>query len=107
MNSSSELRAFPPVSDFINYVEDIDWENVRYKTLRAMALVGIVVAFIGATLTSFGQWLQDCDPTYDISGMPETEPEIEPGSPAAKIDMPDIKEQLAGLSVYKPPMGFK
>ena len=130
MTTSTQLRSFPPVNDVIDYIDSINWENVRYRTLRALSLVGIVLAFIGATLTSFGQWLQECDSTYDTSGMPEVEPPVteleerierikEMSSPAAKAvaadfepdahftDMADIKEQLAGLSAYKPPMGFK
>ena len=134
MTSSSELRAFPPVEDAIEFIKGIDWENVRYRTLRALTLLGIVIAFVGTMLTSFGEWLQECVPTYDTSGMPEEEPsstEMEDkierivkriaetsSSKAANAvaadfepdahftDTADIKQQLAGLTAYKKPEGF-
>ena len=131
MTSSTELRAFPPVEDAIEFIKGIDWENVRYRTLRALTLLGIVIAFVGAMLTSFGEWLQECVPTYDTSGMPEEEPSstemqdiIERITETSKSkaanavaadfepdahfsDAADIRQQLAGLTAYKPALGFK
>ena len=62
MSNTQELRSFPPIDDAIEYFENIDWENVRERTLRALALLGTVLSFLGGQLCAFGEFLQELTP---------------------------------------------
>ena len=58
--STSEFKqspAFPPVSDAITYVKNIDWENIRQRSRKGLNNVGLVVAVIGEKTYDLGNWL--------------------------------------------------
>jgi len=55
--STSELRAFPPVSDPIDFVKKIDWQDVRNRARKGVNVTGVVIAVIGEKLHDFGTFL--------------------------------------------------
>ena len=55
--STSELRAFPPVSDSIDFVKNIDWQDVRNRARKGVNVIGVVIAVIGEKLHDLGTFL--------------------------------------------------
>ena len=52
-----ELRSFPPVEDTIDFIKQIDWEDVRRRARAGVNNVGLVLAVCGEKLHDFGAWL--------------------------------------------------
>ena len=57
--TTSELRAFPPVDDMLDYVRNIDKEALRNNARRDVHVIGKVLAFTGEQLHAFGTWLSE------------------------------------------------
>ena len=57
MSSSSELRSFPPVSDTIDFVKQVDWKEVRQKCRAGLNNCGLVIAVIGEKIHDLGAFI--------------------------------------------------
>ena len=55
--TTSELRSFPPVNDTIDWIKQVDWEDVKRRSIAGLNNVGLVVALIGEKTYEFGCWL--------------------------------------------------
>lgn len=55
--STSEYRAFPPISDAVDYVKQINWTKVRNNCRKGVNVTGVVIAVIGEKLHDFGTFL--------------------------------------------------
>lgn len=55
--STSELRAFPPVSDSLDFIKKIDWQSVRNRARKGVNVTGVIIAVIGEKLHDFGTFL--------------------------------------------------
>ena len=55
--STSELRAFPPVSDSIDFVKKIDWQDVRNRLRKGVNMTGVAIAVLGEKLHDLGTFL--------------------------------------------------
>ena len=51
--------SFPPVDDFINFVKNIDWADVRTRTRKGVNNVGLVVAVLGEKVHDLGVYLAE------------------------------------------------
>jgi hypothetical protein len=49
--------AFPPISDSIDFIKDVDWQDVRRRCRAGINNVGLVIAIIGEKLHDAGYWL--------------------------------------------------
>lgn len=52
-----EAPAFPPVSDPITWLKDIDWDLQRERARAGVNNCGLVLAVIGSKLNDLGLWL--------------------------------------------------
>lgn len=57
--SDKELRAFPPVSDAVDYVKQINWTEVGQRCRTGVHNVGFVLAIFGEKIHDLGTWLSD------------------------------------------------
>ena len=55
--STTELRSFPPVSDSIDFVKQIDWQDVRNRLRKGVNITGVAIAVLGEKLHDFGTFL--------------------------------------------------
>lgn len=55
--STTELRSFPPVSDSIDFVKQIDWQDVRNRLLKGVNITGVAIAVLGEKLHDLGTFL--------------------------------------------------
>lgn len=55
--TTSELRSFPPVNDTIDWIKQVDWEDVKRRSIAGLNNVGLVIALIGEKTYEFGCWL--------------------------------------------------
>ena len=51
--------SFPPVSDAIQAVKQIDWKELRRRSLRDINQIGVVLAVAGEKLHDAGVYLAD------------------------------------------------
>ena len=51
--------SFPPVDDFVSYVKNIDWADVRKRARHGLNNVGLVVAVVGEKIHDFGSFLAE------------------------------------------------
>ena len=51
--------AFPPVSDSIDFIKDVDWQDVRRRCRAGLNNVGLVIAIIGEKLHDVGCYLAE------------------------------------------------
>ena len=52
-----ELRSFPPVTDTIDFIKQVDWEDVRRRSRAGLNNVGLVIAIIGEKIHDLGAFL--------------------------------------------------
>ena len=52
-----ELRSYPPVSDSIDFIKQVDWQDVRRRCRAGFNNVGIVVAVVGEKIHDLGAWM--------------------------------------------------
>lgn len=55
--TTSELRSFPPVEDSIDFIKQVDWEDVRRRCRAGFNNCGLVVAVIGEKMHDVGVWM--------------------------------------------------
>ena len=55
--TTSELRSFPPVSDTIDFVKQVDWAEFRQRCRAGFNNCGLVIAVIGEKLHDLGAWM--------------------------------------------------
>jgi hypothetical protein len=55
--TDKQTPAFPPVSDSITWIKEVDWADVRHRCRAGINNVGIVIAVIGEKLHDAGCWL--------------------------------------------------
>ena len=55
--TTSELRAFPPVSDSIDFIKQVDWQDVRTRTRNGVKNLLLVAAAISEKSYEFHIWL--------------------------------------------------
>ena len=56
-NVESDLKSFPPVTDTIVWIKQVDWEEVGMRCKGGLNNVGLVLAVTGEKLYDFGCWL--------------------------------------------------
>ena len=54
-----ELKSFPPVTDTIVWIKQVDWADVRRRCRGGLNNVGLVLAVVGEKLHDFGTWLAE------------------------------------------------
>ena len=54
-----ELKSFPPVTDTIVLIKQVDWADVRRRCRGGLNNVGLVLAVVGEKLHDFGSWLAE------------------------------------------------
>lgn len=76
--TTSELRSFPPVNDTIDWVKQVDWQDVKRRSIAGINNVGLVLALIGEKTYEFGVWLgkvgeekQAEDPSSEFIEIPD------------------------------------
>lgn len=52
-----ELRSFPPVTDTIDFIKQVDWEDVRHRSRAGLNNVGLVIAILGEKIHDLGAFL--------------------------------------------------
>jgi len=52
-----ELRSFPPVEDTIDFIKQVDWQDVRRRCRAGVHNVGLVVAVVGEKIHDLGAWM--------------------------------------------------
>ena len=55
--TTSELKSFPPVTDTIDFVKQVDWKEVRQKCRAGLNNCGLVLAVVGEKIHDLGAWL--------------------------------------------------
>lgn len=55
--TTSELRSFPPVTDTIDFVKQVDWQDVKVRTLNGVKNVLLVAVAISEKSFDFHTWL--------------------------------------------------
>ena len=51
--------SFPPVSDTIVWIKQVDWADVRQRCRGGLNNVGLVLAVVGEKLHDAGVWLAE------------------------------------------------
>ena len=87
--TTSEFKSYPPVSDTVSWIKDVDWQDAIYRLRSGVANVLLWAIAFSEKSYDFHEWLyQQVDPT------PSAEPEDVP-----LIPIPD----LDGLSIWHTP----
>ena len=55
--ASKELRSFPPVTDTIDFVKQVDWQEIGQKCGAGFNNCGLVIAVIGEKVHDLGAWM--------------------------------------------------
>ena len=56
---ASKTPGFPPVSDTIVWIKQVDWTDVRNRCRAGLNNVGLVLAVIGEKTHDLGCWLAE------------------------------------------------
>ena len=56
---TQELKSFPPVTDTIVWIKQVDWADVRQRCRGGLNNVGLVLAVVGEKLHDAGVWLAE------------------------------------------------
>jgi len=56
-SNTTQLRSFPPVEDTIDWIKQVDWKDVKRRSIAGLNNVGLVIAVIGEKTYEFGCWL--------------------------------------------------
>ena len=57
--TTSELKSFPPVTDTIVWIKQVDWAEVRHRCRGGLNNVRLVLAVVGEKLHDFGAWMAE------------------------------------------------
>lgn len=55
--TTSEFKSFPPVTDTIDWVKQVDWQDVRRRCRAGFNNVGLVIAVTGEKIHDLGAWM--------------------------------------------------
>ena len=55
--TTSEFKSFPPVTDTIDFIKQVDWKEVRQKCRAGLNNCGLVIAVIGEKIHDLGAFL--------------------------------------------------
>ena len=55
--TTSEYRAFPPINDTIDFIKQVDWQDVRRRCRAGFNNVGLAVAVVGEKVHDLGAWM--------------------------------------------------
>ena len=55
--TTSNYRSFPPVSDSIDFVKRINWQDIRSRLRKSINITGVFIAVIGEKLHDLGTYL--------------------------------------------------
>ena len=55
--TSSKLRSFPPASDTIDFIKQVDWQDVLFRTKNGVKNLLLVAAAISEKSFDFHIWL--------------------------------------------------
>ena len=106
-NNTQELRSFPPVEDAIEFIENIDWEDIQQRTLRGLQLLGIIISFLGGQFCAFGEFLQDLEVEADLNKRIATATEVDPLVAHLNKTTEDTSKTVAAFrGSSKPAKGF-
>ena len=56
-STKTEFRSFPPVTDTIDFVKQVDWEDVRRRCRAGFNNCGLVIAVVGEKIHDLGAWM--------------------------------------------------
>ena len=56
-SEEKDLKPFPPVTDTIVWLKQVDWQEVGMRCKGGLNNVGLVLAVTGEKLYDFGTWL--------------------------------------------------
>ncbi len=59
MTTSTELKAFPPISDLGGAIKNIDWDLLKKRSQRDVNQIGLVLASTGELIHDVGVRLAD------------------------------------------------
>ena len=59
MTTSTELKAFPPISDVGGAIKNIDWDLLKKRSQRDINQIGMVLATTGEFIHDVGVRLAD------------------------------------------------
>ena len=57
--TTSELKSFPPVTDTIVWIKQVDWAEVRHRCRGGLNNVGLVLAVLGEKVHDLGVWMAE------------------------------------------------
>ena len=55
--TTSELKSFPPINDTIDFVKQVDWQDVRRRVRAGFNNCGLVIAVVGEKIHDAGAWM--------------------------------------------------
>ena len=55
--TTSEFKSFPPVTDTIDFIKQVDWKEVRQKCRAGFNNCGLVIAIVGEKIHDVGAWM--------------------------------------------------
>ena len=55
--TSSEYKSFPPVTDTIVWIKQVDRQDVRRRCKDGFNNVGLVIAVVGEKIHDLGAWM--------------------------------------------------
>ena len=53
----TEYKSFPPVTDTIDFIKQVDWEDVRRRVRAGFNNCGLVIAVVGEKVHDLGAWM--------------------------------------------------
>jgi|TARA_E500000318_G_scaffold15357_1_gene15681 hypothetical protein len=56
-DAETDYKSFPPVTDTIVWIKQVDWKDVGMRCKGGLNNVGLVLAVTGEKLYDFGSWL--------------------------------------------------
>ena len=56
-NINKQSPAFPPLSDTITWIKDVDWAEQRQRARGGLNNCGLVIAVLAEKVHDFGIWL--------------------------------------------------
>jgi hypothetical protein len=58
-HKSAELKSFPPITDTVVWIKQVDWADVRQRCRGGVNNVGLVLAVTGEKIHDLGAWLAE------------------------------------------------
>jgi len=58
-SKTAELKSFPPITDTVVWIKQVDWADVRKRCRAGVNNVGLVLAVTGEKIHDLGAWLAE------------------------------------------------